>query len=158
MYPFFILILALAPWKPEYHQALFDLHVIVHDYPYCGDYSPGAWTLPDRAIHLCPTPGDYWPWLGLHESQHIMASTFLGYRNYDVFAKLAMQELYNGPYAEEQIDLARYYLSYGSHELHAELPWILHGELPPSLQPWYPWFQLSSGVAPSQEDASWSKL
>lgn len=138
MYPFFILILALAPWKPEYHQALFDLRVIVHEYP-CDS---AAWTGPDRAIHLCPAPGDQWEWLGLHESQHIMASTYLPDTNWDIFAIVAMKALREGDYTREQIQLAEYILSYGSCELQAELPWIVQGDVPPELQRWYPWFGL----------------
>ena len=140
MYPFFILLLALAPWKSEYHQALFDMRVVVREFP-C-DWA--AWAEPDRTIYLCPAPGDRWEWLGLHESQHIMAWTYLPDINWDLFAHVAMKALYNGDYTDEQIALAEYYLTYGGGELHAELPWILHGDLPSSLQQWYPWFDLSS--------------
>ena len=146
MYPFFILILSLVLWRPEYHQTLYDVRVIVHEYP-C-DY--GAWTGPDRAIHLCPAPGDYWPALGLHESQHIMASTYLPPNmNFDNFAYIAMKSLHEGDYTDEQVRQAEYYLTYGSHELHAELPWITGGRLPPFVQYWYPWFDLTSWVAAS---------
>jgi len=30
----------------------------------------------------------------------------------------------------------------GGQELHADLPWLLDGEIPSSLQSWYPWFDL----------------
>ena len=140
MYPFFVLLLSLVLWRPEYHDVLYDLRVIVHEYP-C---DAGAWTGPDRAIHLCPAPGDSWGWLGLHESQHIMASTYLPDTNYDLFSHVAMKGLRGGDYTEGQVQLAEYYLTYGGHELHAELPWITKGQLHPSLQRWYPWFNLGN--------------
>ena len=145
MYPFFILLLSLVLWRPEYHQALYDLRVIVHEYP-C---DAAAWTGPDRAIHLCPAPGDRWEWLGLHESQHIMASTYLPDMNFDLFSKVAMKSLEYGDYTDDQMRTAKYILTYGSHELHAELPWITGGKLHPSLQRWYPWFDLTSWVRAS---------
>jgi len=138
LYPFFVLLLSLAPWKAAYYDALTELRVIVHEYP-CDS---AAWTGPDRAIHLCPAPGDNWGWLGLHESQHIMAGTYLPPMEWDIFASQAMKGLREGNYTAEQIATAEYILSYGGHELHAELPWITHGDIPPNLQRWYPWFDL----------------
>jgi hypothetical protein len=147
MYPFFLLLIALAPWKPEYYATLNEIHVIVEQYP-C-DYA--AWTGPDRAIHLCPAPGDYWPWLGLHESQHIMAGMFLpplSKDGWDEFGRVAIAALTDGqypagPYTPAQLADAEYILTYGGHELHAELPWIVRGDIPANLQAWYPWFDLS---------------
>lgn len=158
MHPFFILILAMAPWRPEYQQVLFDLRVIVHEYPYCdGIHRPGAWVSPeDYVIHLCPTPGDHWEWLGLHETQHVMAWTYLPEQNFDVFSRVAMKALRTQGYTDDQIVLAQSRISYGAAELHAELPWIVHGDIPSCLQRWYPWFDLSqsSGVASSEELAA----
>lgn len=140
MYPFFVLILLLAPWRPEYHQALNDMRVVVHERP-CDS---GAWCGPNYDMHLCPAPGDRWDWLGLHESQHIMAYTFLPDTNFDLFAHVALKSLREGDYTERQIHLAEYLLTYGGHELHAELPWITEGKLHPALQRWYPWFDLEN--------------
>ena len=146
MYQFFILILSLAPWRPEYLHTLYNIPVIVHESP-CREGA--AWTGPDRAMHLCPASAGRWGWMGLHESQHIMASTYLGPTNFDIFSRVAMKSLYEGDYTEEQRGLAKYLLSYGGHELHAELPWITEGKLHPALQRWYPWFVLGHhGLVP----------
>ena len=151
MFPFFMLILALAPWKPEYHQALFDMRVIVHECP-C---PAAAWAVLDHAeIHLCPSPGHQWEWMGLHESQHIMAAKYLPGANFDIFSHVAMKALRTGGYTDDQIWQAEFQESLGGHELHAELPWITHGEIPANLQRWYPWFDLSRVGAP-EEDATW---
>jgi len=142
MYPFIlVLVLSLAPWRPEYRQALLHLEIIHEEYP-C---DVGAWVGPDQIIHLCPAPGDRMDWLALHETQHIMASRYLPYTNWDIFSRVAMKALKTGGYSQEQIDLAEYILSYSGHELHAELPWIVQGDLPPQLQRWYPWFELEGG-------------
>ena len=152
MYPFFILILSLVPWSLEYQPALYDMRVVVHEHPYCdGSYLSGAWTGPDRVIRLCPAPGDPWAWLALHESQHIMASTYLPDTNFDLFSKVAIKSLEYGDYTDDQVRTAKYILTYGSHELHAELPWITGGKLHPSLQRWYPWLDLTSRIATPQE-------
>ena len=137
MYPFFILILTLAPWKPQYHAALFDMYVVVHERP-C---PAAAWAVLDEGeIHLCPSPGHQWEWMGLHESQHIMAARYLPGTNFDVFSHVAMKALREGDYTDDQIWRAEFQQSLGGHELHAELPWITGGKLPPALQRWYPWF------------------
>jgi len=146
MYPFLILLLSMAPWKPSYQTGLFNVRLFVHEYP-CDAL---AWTGPDRNIHLCPGPDHDWRRFGLHETQHIMASTYLGYTDFDIFARVAMQDLYNGDYTLKQIEEAQYYLGYGAYQLHAELPGILYGDIPSSLQSWYPWFDLGQhhGLVP----------
>ena len=147
MYPFLLtLVLMLMPWKPEYYHAVLRLEIIHEQYP-CDH---GAWIGPDQIIHLCPAPGDRWDWLALHESQHIMASTYLPPNmSFGNFAYVAMKSLREGDYTDEQIRQAEYYLTYGEHELHAGLPWITGGRLPPSVQYWYPWFDLTSWVSAS---------
>lgn len=153
MYPFFILILSLAPWNPAYVDALYHMGIEVHNRP-CPS---SAWTGPGQVIHLCPAPGDDWGRLGLHESQHLLAGRFLQSPavRWERFAPEVMAALKGGQYKSGHTEWAQDVLQYGDFELHAELPWILHGEIPPELQAWYPWFDLgpSLRITSSQENA-----
>lgn len=107
----------------------------------------------------------------LHESQHHMQLKYRISRRsggYSSFREAVVHEIQR-PVYEEEVREAVYALikqdrSSGSrayNELHAHLPVLLEMNIPPSLQPWYPWFRWpdpkdDSRIATSQEDTSWS--
>ena len=85
-------------------------------------------------------------WVLLHESQHVLCSIYgIGDSDWDKFAKVAIRALRKGDYSYHDIRVAKNYASWGGHELHAQLPWIVKGDIPACLQGWYPWFELGEG-------------
>lgn len=142
-----LLVLPLMPWKPEYHSSLAAMSIAYHVQP-CPNSPYPAWIQKDGHIHLCPTPGTRWHWLVLHESQHLLASLYLGDNaQLDLFERVAMKALSTGKYPCDEARLKRV-RAIGPHELHAELPWITQGNVPPQLAYWYPWFDLNQGPSP----------
>jgi len=130
-----------APIKPEYHDSVAKIQLVIESQP-C-DYA--GWTGPDNRIHICATPGLNPAWIASHEMTHILAGHNLP-RNtdWDRFTVKALSVLrQERGYGSEYL-LAKYMAEYGGHELHAELPWITGGRLPPALQHWYPWFDLEA--------------
>ena len=83
-----------------------------------------------------------------HETQHHMQCRYRIWRTpggWDVFMEMAKDLTASGELKKAQALAIRPYLGCSScqHELHAELPWILRGEIPCGFAPWYPWFDLS---------------
>lgn len=81
-----------------------------------------------------------------HETQHHMQVRYKIWRTdggWDSFMAIAEDLVNSGRLDEWQENAIKPYLGMTSsqHELHAELPWILHGELPPQFADWYPWLQ-----------------
>lgn len=133
--------LTWLPWKAEVVEVLANAEIVVYvDYS-ARPYAAGI--AANKIIYWLPlrydrTIGDL-----LHESQHYLACQH-GMHGWDwvKFERVAMRELRRGGYSKDQILTAKYIAGYGGHELHAELPWIVKGEIPPCLQRWYPWFEL----------------
>jgi len=120
-------------WSDEGLEALTKADINIVPGP-C-DYA--AWY--DGALNIC---SDSFVWMILHESQHHLA-----YQNgpwdFDKFERVAMQVLRRGDYSKDEILNAKSYVAYGGGlELHAQLPWIVRGNIPPCLGAWYPWFDL----------------
>jgi len=105
------------------------------------DSRPFAIAFDGKVIHWYPVIGSDIMGDVVHESQHYLASKHgMGHTDWDKFAKVAIRALRDGNYQKEQVLDAKYMLTYGGHELHAELPWIVKGDIPSCLAPWYPWF------------------
>ena len=138
-----ILLFALPwlPWRPEAAEELAKVQIQVHrGYDTASRPYPAALTY-DLVIHWYPCMGDRPIGDLLHESMHYLASKHgMGHNDWSKFARVAMRELKRGDFDRTMIRDARYYLSYGGHELHAELPWLTRGQIPAKLAPWYPWF------------------
>jgi len=140
---FMLMMTMWLPWHPQWAvkatTAPTDFHVGCR----------GAWMGHDQRIHFClGEPANYYPMATTHELQHWFYYTQLRGKvwNWDKFGYVAMAALYQGDYTTDQLneDEARYFYSQGGHELHAQLPWITKGKIPPSLQDYYPWFDLES--------------
>jgi len=87
-------------------------------------------------------------WVLLHESQHVLCTKYgIGDSDWDKFTRVAMKAVRKGNYSRAEIREAKYMATYGGHELHAQLPWIVRGDIPPCLQRWYPWFELEGAKA-----------
>ena len=159
---FWLLLMILTmPWKPEYINTLFIVGIVEHNSPcYFNGNEYSGWIGADNRIHLCPSlkciRKDL---LLLHESQHLLARLYLGNisdHEWADFDMLAMNALHANGYDSSVILQANTILNWNlPGELHAELPRILGPDIPPELQDWYPWFDLSdSRVGSSQEDTS----
>lgn len=125
-------------WLPTVGKAPLDIHMGCQ----------GAWLGKDEHIHIClGEQAGYYPQAVIHELQHWLCSTQTDGQPWDweKFGRLAMRSLREGDYNRDQIHEAKYFLSYGGHELHAQLPWITRGKIPPCLQDYYPWFDLGDG-------------
>lgn len=76
----------------------------------------------------------------IHELGHFFQSRYLVWQQpggWDEFERLAWQAVEHGTEHQQNSVLA-FTLP---HELHAELPLILKGNIPPELANWYPWFR-----------------
>lgn len=147
-YWLFILLLALGmPWNIDGLRALSGMDVVIHRYDGYGpiDSRPySAAITDDGTVYLIPLDRQDLAMNLLHESQHFLAGRKYGLANadWDEFGRLAMNALQAGDYNRQQVITAKYYLVCGGYELHAQLPWIVHGDIPSTLQPWYPWFNI----------------
>jgi len=138
--------LTWLPWKAEAAKILTHAEIVVYEWYSERPYA--AANGPDKIIYWLPLPQDRAVGDLLHESQHYLACQYGMHEwDWDKFQRLAMRELRRGDYTREQVLEAKYIASYGGHELHAELPWITKGEIPPCLQRWYPWFDLKEAKA-----------
>jgi len=160
MYPFLIalvMILFSMPWKPDCVSSVLMMGMVYHEPPcYMGGHEVGGWVGADNRIHLCPGSTVRKDRLLLHESQHLLARLYLNRQDaedWDGFANMTLRALADGNYSKDEKMQVANMLRSGPQELHAELPWIVCGNLPPELQPWYPWFSISR-VGASQEDST----
>lgn len=157
------LVLASMPWRPQYWTPI--------------AHTPVEWSNTrchharacyyDQTIYLQGEWEDN-PWdeglqhAVLHELQHHFLCTYRTWRTaggWPEFERLVSELLGSGSLSQDQ----RSYLSTllhdsQSHELHAELPWVLQGKIPPQFAQWYPWFYTKGGsrITPPQEYAPWS--
>lgn len=137
-----LLVLSLAPWRPNYWPRVLGLQILHHYELPCGALA--WWQASDETIHLChPYQGQLqWGPIALHESQHAMATLYLSEPDWEGFGHQAIKALNSTRYSDEQRWRADASLSLGGHELHADLPLITAGRIPSSLAMWYPWFWL----------------
>jgi hypothetical protein len=126
--------------RAEYQDSVAKLQLVIEAEP-C-DYA--GWTGPDKRIHICATPGLNPAWVASHEMTHILAGHNLpGNTDWDAFSRKAIEALRREPYTMAELSQAKYMATYGGQELHAELPWIVGGEIPGSLERYYPWLEPS---------------
>ena len=96
----------------------------------------------DKHVSVCSTiSAEDRPMILLHESQHYLG---VEYELYDIdwmkFERLALACAKG--HSRKAWVLAVKQASRNPVELHAQLPWLVHGKLCPKLQPYYPWFDL----------------
>jgi len=142
-----LVIILSMPWKSEYWPTLMRTPVIwsntrCHQSRAC--YYDGT-------IYLQPK-WDYGYFDAdlrhalIHEMQHHLQCSGQIWRTdggWERFEGLLVELLASGELSEEQVDYLTTLLGDTQiHEVHAELPWILDGELPPEFADWYPWFYL----------------
>jgi len=129
--------------KPEWYHALLCAEVKGHYTSQVeGRQRVGWYEVKTRMIHVVYVREDHDMLRRLsHETMHYLAGVAkLG--NWDKFAKLAMKEVRRGDYSRHQILSVKGMIRYGGgYELHADLPGIFEGQIPESLQKWYPWFE-----------------
>ena len=137
-----LVVLLMMPWKIQYWPRVLSVQVVNHLELPCDALA--WWDESAQVIHLCdPYKGELrWPPIVLHETQHAMASFFLVDPDWNEFGQQAMSALDNDGYSDEQRWKAEFSLSLSGAELHADLPGITQGQIPPILAPWYPWFSL----------------
>ena len=150
-----LLILWSLPWQGRYWLDVGALPI----YTECADHQDsvgpvGYYDDEARAIELCPHPL-LWPELRhavIHEAQHHMqlSAALAGHPvRYEAFNRAVLNELDHGRYTEDTRAVVRGLIAADAtgratvySELHAELPWLLGMDVPPSLRSWYPWFDL----------------
>lgn len=167
-----ILVLWSLPWQPQFLHRVAQLDVLLgcEGKPsmagYCGGYYDD--NAPHRAIRLCEHECllgfDCLRHIVLHESQHHMQLEYRVWRwpgGYAAFEGAVRLELAKPAYTQDMREAAETLIaadrasgSIAYSELHAELPALFDLQIPPNLARWYPWFDLESRVATSQEDAS----
>lgn len=162
-----IVLMALNSWLPWTSEVKVLLTESRSQVIFTGEASPfrGLCCMEDRAniaINSNAAVED-WPMITLHETQHILAyilwpdlPSWAGFEAAAIAcAKEVQPQRMRGVYKFADMNV---------YELHAQLPWLLNGKLCPTLQPWYPWFDLTptskvkSRVAAPQEDTSWAVL
>jgi hypothetical protein len=141
-----LLLVVWLPWKPGRIAELAKIPIVTHN-PLVDDCQR-AWINSD-AIHLCGERSEY-PWHLSHEMQHYFVGRDNGLReaDWDKFTNVALKELMileeMGLLGDGEWEHAKYVgHEWGGGELHAELPWITRGYIPPKLAIWYPWFRVS---------------
>ena len=104
------------------------------------DWSPMPMCTVETTIYYRPS---FEMWVLLHESQHVLCTKYgISDSDWDKFTKVAMRALRKANCSPQQARDAKYMATWGGHELHAQLPWIMKGDIPAVLQSWYPWFDL----------------
>jgi len=169
-----LLILWSLPWRPDSLLVVAQLGITLGCEDKadmagaCGGYYDDEGD--PKTVHLCDHPclEQELTTIMIHESQHHMQLKYRMWRwpgGYAAFEEAVLHEtnklIYtNGVRRDVQTlmeqDRASDSLAYS--ELHAHLPVVLDLKIPPALRYWYPWFDLdwpplSSGIAPSQENA-----
>jgi hypothetical protein len=136
---FMLMMTMWLPWRSEWVSTVtvapLDLHLGCR----------GAWMGWDHRIHFClGEHAGYYPMAAVHELQHWLYRTQLRGEvwDWDEFDRIAIMALREGNYTEQQMAMLEYARRYGGEELHAEIPWWTKGKIPPSLQEYYPWFNL----------------
>lgn len=136
-----VILLMWLPWRVEWLPVAGQAEIICHWAPPSGFPERIGWH--DGAVHVVHCNLDQETTRRLsHEMQHYLATkNKLG--NWDKFANLVMKEMRRGDFTRHQRLAAKGMIAYGGgYELHAELPMMVHGEIPAAFQPWYPWFDL----------------
>lgn len=141
-----ILLLSM-PFKPEYYSTLTEPQVRWSNARCRNDASACYY---DNTIHL-----KSWWWFIfngqraeralLHEMGHHLQCREMIWRNpggWDAFEVVVRELVNTGNLNEHQKVSLETMLEWQPHELHAELPWLLDGEIPASLASWYPWFEV----------------
>lgn len=137
-----ILVVILFPqllWTPEAKMNLSRAHITRYDLP-----CPGrGWYSGTKEIGVCVTAtAEALPMVMLHESQHRLVGQYRISDSLDNrFVKVALECSKTGN--QKARTEAMKFAGLGPWELHAQLPFLLHGKLCPKLQSWYPWFELS---------------
>lgn len=143
-----ILLLSM-PFKPEYWPALLEPEVEWSN-ARCRNNALACYY--DETIYL-----KNWPWFFLwphslgaehaliHEMGHHLQGREQIWRNpggWDAFEAIVRELISTGDLDDDQKRNLESMLEWEPYELHAELPLILEGEIPPVLQAWYPWFEI----------------
>ena len=148
MHPYLLMVLLSLPWNWQYFPVALDSKVWCHRAAPAGFPERIGWH--NGEIHIVDCGFDketrrrY-----VHELDHRL-TRYYGIDQYDWSEFLSVVANESENWNEHQGDSAQAMIDYGGPlELHAELSNILDGRLPSSLQPWYPWFDLSSRVSAS---------
>lgn len=133
---------AWLPWTNGAKKELGKTRMILHEVVDCpswrGSYDPGK-----QIIHLCKrTSRDARVMVLLHESQHHFAFQYEMPHNvnWEKFQRLGLNCV-KGHSRKAWMGASKF-ASLNPMELHAQLPWLVHGKMCPKLQPYYPWFDL----------------
>lgn len=152
-----ILLMALNSWLPWTSEAKALLTEAKSQVIFTGQVSPfrGLCCMdnqPNIAINANASPAD-WGWISLHETQHILAyilwPDFPGWRGFEIAAIQCTKRT-----QPKQMELVHKWARLNPAELHAQLPWLLKGNLCPTLQPWYAWFDLTPTSRPKSRVAA----
>lgn len=135
-------ILDWLPVKDSYVDVVLKVPVMAHDEAR-ENCRYRAWYM-GSTIHLCAAQEEY-EWLFSHELTHhfVYQNISLKLRpetaDWDKFGQIAIRTL-SRHCTDEEFTYAKYVVrNFGEKELHAELPWIVKGNIPPDLRAWYPW-------------------
>ena len=141
-----IVLMVLLPWMPWTHEARTLIAHSKGQVIFTGEPSPfrGVCCMnnrPDFAINSSAAIQD-WPMITLHETQHILA--YILWPDLPSWAGFELAAIACAKEVQPQRMRGVYkFADMNVYELHAQLPWLLNGKLCPTLQPWYPWFDLT---------------
>jgi hypothetical protein len=152
-----IVILFAYPWTPDAMSALSRIDVVSDSVcAQTGFYDPKE----PGSIHICDQLGRLGTrYIAIHELNHLFSYRYglirIGVDGqiktddeaWDKFVFLVFKELKTGDYESWKIQWAKHLLEHGNDgrfELHAEVPWLFDGDIPPTLADWYPWFLVES--------------
>lgn len=137
---YLFLLMAWLPWNKGGVDKLNEAVIEQMMPPDCP--GRGSFYMPNRIMVCTTTRPASRKMVLLHESQH-----YLLYRH-DIrmikFIPTAMTTLKDQDLSREQWIQIRKRLRLGPWDLHAQLPWILKGQIPSDLQSYYPWFDLET--------------
>ena len=80
----------------------------------------------------------------IHELQHYLQieSGLRESADWQGFSRAVDAMILSNEYSDHERNTMLYLRRCAPLEMHAELPALLRGKMPPELQPWYPWFEL----------------
>jgi len=140
VHPLMLLFVLWLPWNWSYLPTAMNANVWCHEAPPARYPERIAWY--DGGIHIvgcqfdAETKRRY-----VHELDHYLVDHY-DVGNWDYFVSLVRAE--STGWNEHQRNTVEWIIvDGGGIELHADLPMLLEGKIPPALQAWYPWFALN---------------
>jgi len=141
---------SFVTWNEGWLPVIDRVEIVWHNEPGWPGQEGCGWY--EEQIHVRTDHSEYeWrlPAVLMHELNHYLADV-AKLDDWDKFANLAMKEMRrpDAGWTRHQVLSVKGMIGYGGgYELHAELPTILEGDIPPCLQRWYPWFDLKEAKA-----------